>query len=363
MKMVRKGLILSMLLTFVSLASSRHSGTTKDNKIPILARGRWNKGLSVEAVSRRFYSRGGAIGQQDVPVTEFVPTIESVSPASTMTDKEYKSAVIKTILVVAAAGAFGIGTWVVKGRKSALEFFAGYLVEQSLSVDNLFVFIMLFDYFQVPLGFQSRVLTWGIIGAMSMRLVMILVGVAAIKRFHSVIIIFAGILIASAWKLLQESEEKEDLEHNIVMKIANMMVRSTTKYDGEKFFTMIDGVRYATPLLMCLICIELSDFVFAVDSIPAVIGVSHDPFIVYTSNLFAIAALRSLYTLVAKAISDLPYLKPAVALVLGFVGLKMIAEYFHYEVPIGASLSVIGVLLCAGTIASIVSVNRKKLKQ
>mmetsp|Transcript_17782 Transcript_17782/g.23450 ORF Transcript_17782/g.23450 Transcript_17782/m.23450 type:complete len:391 (-) Transcript_17782:624-1796(-) len=287
-------------------------------------------------------------------VVEGVPEEHAMEKGS----REYKVAVIKTVLVVLAAGVFGAGTWVVKGRQSSLEFFAGYLVEQSLSVDNLFVFIMLFDYFQVPLQFQSRVLTWGIIGAMSMRLVMIVLGVAAIQKFRSIILLFAGILIVSGWKMIQEGEEEEDLENNAIMKISNKMVKSTSKYDGEKFFTEIDGTKYATPLLMCLICIELSDFVFAVDSIPAVIGVSKDPFIVYSSNLFAIAALRSLYTLVAKAVTDLPYLKPAVALVLAFVGFKMIAEYFHYEVGIGISLGVVATLLAGGTIASIVS-NKK----
>ncbi|CAM9554636.1 unnamed protein product, partial [Heterosigma akashiwo] len=166
-------------------------------------------------------------------------------------------------LVVLAAIAFGAGTWAVKGRQASLEFFAGYLVEQSLSVDNLFVFIMLFDYFKVPMQFQSRVLTWGIIGAMSMRLVMIVLGVAAIQKFRSVTLLFAGILIFSGYKMINESEEEEDLEDNVIMKLSNKMVKSTTQYDGEKFFTKIDGVKYATPLLMCLICIELSDFVFA----------------------------------------------------------------------------------------------------
>lgn len=266
----------------------------------------------------------------------------------------YRKAVLRTCIVVLSAIAFGLGTMVVKGRQSGLEFFAGYLVEQSLSVDNLFVFIMLFDYFKVPTEYQARVLNWGIIGAISMRAVMIVVGVAAIQRFRTVILVFAGILLVSSVKLLTEKEDEDgDLSDNLILKVSKSFVRSTDQYDGENFFTRIDGKKLATPLLLCLICIEVSDFVFAVDSIPAVLGVSKDSFIVYTSNVFAILALRSLYTLVSHAITDLPYLKPSVALVLGFVGLKMCLEYFHYEIGIGISLTVVATLLGAGIAASV----------
>jgi len=263
-------------------------------------------------------------------------------------------AVLKTCIAVASAAVFGAGTWVVKGQKAGMEFYAGYLVEQSLSVDNLFVFLMLFDYFKVPLAYQNRCLTWGIIGAMSMRLVMILLGVAAIQKFRVVILLFAGILLASSWKLFFEEEGDEDLSDNVILKISNKMFKSVDHYDGEKFFTKVNGVRHATPLLMCLVCIELSDFVFAVDSIPAVIGVTKDPFIVYSSNMFAIMALRSLYVLVAQAVTDLPYLRPAVALVLAFVGAKMIAEFFHYELSTAISLAVVAAVLGGGIALSVV---------
>ena len=193
---------------------------------------------------------------------------------------------------------------------------------------------MLFNYFKVPLQFQNRVLTWGIIGAVIMRGVMIFIGVAALKQFHFITLIFATILIFSAYKILKESfeeEVEEDLENNTILKLSHYLINSTNQYDGEKFFTQIHAipkpntthtnnthqelVTVATPLLMCLICIELSDFIFAVDSIPAVLGISHDIFIVFTSNIFAIMGLRSLYILIAKAVSDLPFLKPAVGLV------------------------------------------------
>ena len=268
-------------------------------------------------------------------------------------------AVRRTAMLVMSAILFGAGTWAVKGRQSALEFYTGYIVEQSLSVDNLFVFILLFDYFKVPAAFQNRVLTWGIIGAVAMRGVMILLGVAAIQRFRFVMVLFAGILLVAALRLIHESfvpeDEEEDLSNNWIMSISRKMVNAVDYYDEEKFYTMVEGVKRATPLLLCLVCIELSDFVFAVDSIPAVLGVSKDPFIVYSSNIFAIAALRSLYTLVAKAIDDLPYLKPAVGLVLAFVGVKLFLEFKHIEVSTALSLSVILVLLGGSILLSVVA--------
>jgi len=191
-----------------------------------------------------------------------------------------------------------------------------------------------------------------------MRGVMIGFGVAAVQRFRSVILVFAAILLLSAVKLFFESDEPEDLSENLVMRVSKRLVGATDEYDGEKFFTTQNtpgGKPRATPLLLCLVCIELSDFVFAVDSIPAVIGVSQDVLIVYSSNVFAILGLRSLYTLVAKAVQDLPYLRPAVALVLAFIGLKMILEYFGLEVPIGVSLSVVAGLLAAGVLLSLAS--------
>ncbi|CBN74187.1 conserved unknown protein [Ectocarpus siliculosus] len=223
---------------------------------------------------------------------------------------------------------------------------------------------MLFDYFKVPAEFQSRVLNWGIIGAVSMRAIMIVVGVAAIQRFRGVMLVFAGILVVSSFKLLMEGVEEDHadssaLEGNMVLRVANWMMDSTDYYDGEKFFTLVDGAKKATPLLLCLICIEMTDFVFAVDSIPAVLAISQDTFIVYASNVFAICAMRSIYTLVSHAISDLPYLKPAVALVLGFVGGKMFAEFFHYEIGVGTSLTVVCGLLAIGAIASVISNKRR----
>jgi len=297
-----------------------------------------------------------------------VKTQSTIVEASEDVDVQYRKALIKTVLTVASAALFGVAVMATRGATSGYEFFAGYLIEQSLSIDNLFVFIMLFEYFKVPNELQNRVLSWGISGAVILRGLMIGVGVAALQKFKSVILVFAFILLASSVNLLmekevvvQEGEQQPQHEENLVMKLTKALFPNTSsELHGENFFIVENGKRIATPLFLCLIAVELSDFVFAVDSIPAVLGVSKDPLIVYASNIFAIMALRSLYTVVAKAVSSFHYLKPAVALVLGFVGSKMIAEYFHIEISTGTSLAVICSLLGAGVVASIVESDRKR---
>lgn len=266
---------------------------------------------------------------------------------------EFRASLVKTAIAVAAATLFGIGLGALKGRQAGLEFFSGYLVEQSLSVDNLFVFIMLFEYFHVPPEYQQRVLTWGIAGAILMRGAMIVAGVAAVRRFRWMTLLFAGILMLSSVKLLLESDDDDDeLADNFVVRLSRRLVGATTEYDRDKFFTMAKGRKVATPLFLTLVCVELSDVVFAVDSIPAVLGISTDPFVVYSSNVFAIAGLRALYTLVAKAVDSMVYLKPAVCLVLLFISLKMVLEYFHLGFSVGFSLGVVVFLLTMGALLS-----------
>ena len=273
---------------------------------------------------------------------------------------DYKTAIRNTCFTVSAALVFGLGVWWKMGQESGMAFLSGYLVEQSLSVDNLFVFLLLFNYFKVPVRHQNRVLSYGIYGAVLMRGVMIFIGVKAIERFQAVTLIFAAILLYSAIKLLRESDEDDDdLENNAVMKVARYFIKCSRDFDEERFFTVERGVTLATPLFLCLVCVELSDFVFAIDSIPAVIGVTHDPFIVYSSNIFAIMGLRSLYTIVAKALSELPYLKSSVALVLGFIGAKMIAEYFEYIISTGLSLGIVCLFLSGGVLFSLISVRNR----
>lgn len=287
---------------------------------------------------------------------DFTASVVAADGDSEEKSEAMKAAVKNTIITMSAGLLFGFGTWALKGKQPAMEYFTAFLVEKSLSIDNLFVFLMLFDYFQIPYKLQNRVLTWGLLGAVAMRGVMIFVGVQAIQRFRSVTLIFAGILIASAYKLFMEDDAEADPSENAVMKLSKMIMPAADYLDGEKFFTLDKkgtGRKLATPLLTCLICIELSDFVFAVDSIPAVIGISKDPFIVYSSNIFAILGLRSLYILISRAVSELRYIRPSVATVLGFVGAKMVAEYFHFEISAVQSLLVILTILATGLIASI----------
>ncbi|KAF8063006.1 hypothetical protein HT031_003845 [Scenedesmus sp. PABB004] len=241
---------------------------------------------------------------------------------------------------VGAAVAFGAGVWYVEGAEKAQEFFAGYLLEQSLSIDNLFVFVLVFNYFKTPLSSQPKVLTYGIVTAAVLRAVMILLGTELIQKFEPLLIVFALILLYSAYGLLLGDDEgDEDLSDNAVVKICRRLLPVTGSYDGDNFFSAgADGARLATPLLLTLAVVELSDVVFAVDSIPAVFGVTLDPFIVYTSNMFAILSLRSLYAFVSTVMTELRFLDKAVALVLGFIGAKMLLEFADVTIPTSTSL-------------------------
>jgi len=262
----------------------------------------------------------------------------------------YQQAIQRTLFWVVAAAVFGGAIFVLAGPETAEEFYAGYLVEQSLSVDNLFVFLLLFDFFRVPLSCQDRVLNWGIYGAIVMRAIMIGIGAAALHEFHAILLVFAGILVYSSLNVLLggEDEEEEDMSENSIVQFSNRLIDSTDEFDGDRFFTMVEGVKKATPLFICMIAVEISDVVFAVDSIPAVFGVTDNPLVVFSSNMFAIMGLRSLYTILSKAAQDLKYLEPAVAYVLGFIGAKMIGEYFGYNTPTEIALAVVATLLGGG---------------
>jgi TerC family integral membrane protein len=188
----------------------------------------------------------------------------------------YQTAIIRTLIWVGAAVAFGTGLGVFVDSQTAEEFFAGYLLEQSLSVDNLLVFLLLFEYFKIPTAYQNRILNWGIIGAIGMRAIMIGAGAVALQQFHAVLLGFAAILIYSSAKVLigSDDEEEEDFSQNAIVKFSNNIIESTNQFDGDRFFTMVDGVKMATPMLLCMVAVEFSDVVFAVDSIPAVFGVT-----------------------------------------------------------------------------------------
>ncbi|KAG2438021.1 hypothetical protein HXX76_005635 [Chlamydomonas incerta] len=256
---------------------------------------------------------------------------------------------------VGAAVAFGCGIWYVQGAEKAQEYFAGYLLEQSLSVDNLFVFVLVFGFLKTPPEAQSKVLTWGIATAAVLRAVLIVLGVELVREFEPLLLFFAAILLFSSFKLLTASggDDDDDLSDNPIYKFCARFIKVTDTYDGTNFFTTVNGARVATPLLLTLAVVELSDVVFAVDSIPAVFGVTLDPFIVYTSNVFAILSLRALYTFVATAMGELRFLDKAVAVVLGFIGSKMVLSFADVVIPTDVSLLVVGLVLGAGVGASL----------
>lgn len=267
----------------------------------------------------------------------------------------YKTAIRRTLFWVAGAIGYGFLLIFIAGPETSGEFYAGYLLEQSLSIDNLLVFLLLFEYFKVPMEYQNRILDWGIIGAIVMRATMIGAGAVALKEIREVLLVFAGVLLYSSFKVIvgDDEDEDEDLSENAIVKFANNLFKSTEKFDGDRFFTEIDGVRMATPMLLCMIAVEISDVVFAVDSIPAIFGVTEDPLVVFSSNMFAIMGLRSLYIILSKAASELKYLEKAVAVVLGFIGSKLILEYFGVIISTEVSLGVVVFMLGGGVAASL----------
>jgi len=265
-----------------------------------------------------------------------------------------REAALWTVFWVSLAMGFAVFIWQTMGSERALEFVAGYVLEESLSVDNLFVFLLIFATFRVDPLVQHRVLFWGIFGAIVLRASMILAGAALLERFEFLILIFGAILIVTATKLLLSREDEQaNVSESLIARTFKRFVPMTDTYHGARFTIVENGVRKATPLLLVLVVVEFSDVVFAVDSIPAVFGVTRDPFIVYTSNIFAILGLRSLFFLLAAIMRGLRFLKPALALVLLFIGGKMIAGYFGFHVSTALSLGVVFSLLAAGVIVSL----------
>ncbi|CAL0299564.1 unnamed protein product [Lupinus luteus] len=279
--------------------------------------------------------------------------ISKIEASSAQGDETYSSSVRSVALWVCAAVAFGVGLGFKDGIDKGTEFFAGYLLEQSLSVDNLFVFVLVFKYFKVPIMYQNRVLSYGIAGAVVFRLTLILLGTATLQRFEEVNLLLAAILLYSSFKLFASEEDESDLSDNFVVKTCQKFIPVTTYYDGNRFLTNLDGVWKATPLLLTVAVVELSDIAFAVDSIPAVFGVTRDPFVVFTSNLFAILSLRSLYPIISEGMSELEYLQPSIAVVLGFIASKMILDYFGIHVSTEASLGFVASSLSLGVLLSL----------
>ena len=253
---------------------------------------------------------------------------------------------------VTLALAFAAGLSWRADAATALTFLTGYVIEQSLSVDNIFVIVMIFAYFEIPAKYQHRVLFWGIIGALVMRGAFIAAGAALLQRFHWIIYVFGGLLILTGVRMAVRPEEDFDGERSPVMRLARRVLPLTDRYDGQKFFTTQGARRVATPLFLVLLLVEVTDLIFAVDSIPAIFAVTRDPFLVYTSNVFAILGLRSLYFLLAGVVHQFHYLRYGLAVILVFVGTKMVAAD-AITIPIVVSLLIILGVLAISIIASL----------
>jgi tellurite resistance protein TerC len=255
--------------------------------------------------------------------------------------------------VVVLALLFGLFILWREGTQQALEYYTGYLIELSLSVDNLFVFLLIFTYFCVRADAQPKVLKWGILGAIVMRLIMIGLGAFLLHRFNWIVYVFGALLVVTGIRMLTQKEERVDLERNPVVRLARRFIPLSPSYDGTRFFTRTaTGKVLATPLLLVLLVVEWSDLVFAIDSIPAIFAVTRDPFLVYSSNVFAILGLRALYFVLAGMLDKFVYLKPGISFILVFVGLKMLLSgWFH--VPTLLSLGVIVTTLALAVVLSL----------
>jgi tellurite resistance protein TerC len=263
-----------------------------------------------------------------------------------------KEAGIWSAVWIALAVVFNIGVYQWFGPDRALEFTTGYLIEKALAVDNIFVFVVIFSTFAVPSIYQHRVLFWGVLGALVMRAAFIFAGGAFLQRFHWAIYVFGALLAVTGIKLLLQRNEEMHPENNPLVRWFQKIVPMTPEFHGDKFMVVKNGRRYGTPLLLALVAVEVTDLIFAVDSIPAIFAITSDPFIVFTSNIFAILGLRSLYFLLAGIITRFVYLKVGLSFVLVFVGAKMLLMDV-YKVPIGVSLAVIAGILGLSIVISL----------
>lgn len=262
-----------------------------------------------------------------------------------------KEAAAWSVVWVSLALLFCTGIHMLFGQERALEFLTGYLIEKALAVDNIFVFVIIFAAFSIPAMYQHRVLFWGILGALAMRAAFIVSGAALLQRFHWAMYVFGAVLVFAGIKLLVQRNEEAHPENNLIVRWTRRVLPMTRDLHGGRFVVRTDGRRFATPLLLSLIAVEVSDLIFAVDSIPAIFAITSDPFIVFTSNIFAILGLRSMYFLLAGVINRFVYLKTGLSLVLVFVGGKMLLLDL-YKLPIVVSLGVIACILLLSIVFS-----------
>jgi tellurite resistance protein TerC len=263
-----------------------------------------------------------------------------------------KEATIWSIVWILLSTSFGFWIYITSGHQQGLQFFTGYLIEYALSVDNVFVFIIIFSYFGVPAKLHHRVLFWGILSALVMRATFIVAGAALISAFHWVIYIFGAFLVFTGVKILRQGDAEVEPERNPAVKLFRKIVPMTSGYESERFFLKQAGKFVATPLMLVLVTVEVTDLVFATDSIPAIFGVTNDPFIVYTSNVCAILGLRSMYFLLSAVIRRFAYLGTGLGIVLMFIGLKMLLSGV-YAIPIELSLLIVAAILAGSILFSI----------
>jgi tellurite resistance protein TerC len=264
-----------------------------------------------------------------------------------------REAALWTVIWISLALGFSALLFIFEGQQTGMMFLAGYLIEKSLSVDNIFIFVMLFTYFNVPMIYQHRVLFWGILGALIMRGVLIGVGAYLISQFDWVLYIFGAFLVFTGIRMVLHKEDGEiNIERNGVVHLLRRLIPITKDYHGASFLVRQQGILFATPLLVVVLVVETTDLIFALDSIPAIFAVTQDPFLVYTSNVFAILGLRSLYFLLANVMQNFRFLKHGLSVILVFVGIKMLVVEF-YHVPIGLSLGVIAAVLGISITASL----------
>lgn len=289
-------------------------------------------------------------------------TVDLVSFKRRDRELSMRAAAQRSLLWIALSLAFNLLVAHIKGAEHGLDFLTGYLIEYSLSVDNIFVFVLIFAYFRVSGRAQHRVLVWGILGALIMRGLMILLGVTLVARFHFVLYIFGIFLVITAFRMFFAKHPQPDFGNSFVMRLCRKWIRVTPDFDGENFTAKIDDRWMFTPLVLVLIVIDVMDLVLAVDSIPAVFAITQDPFIVYTSNICAILGLRSLYFLVANLIDRFIYLKTGLAIILGFVGVKMIVADF-FPLPNGLSLILIILVLAITITASMIATKKRAVAE
>lgn len=272
----------------------------------------------------------------------------------------FKEALTWTAVWVTLAMIFNAGVWYFSGPEKALEFFTGYLIEYSLSADNVFIFALIFSYFAVPPQWQHKVLFWGILGALVMRVIMIFAGVALISRFHWILYVFGAFLIFTGLKMIFGKDEEVHPEQNPIVRWFRKFVPVSGTHHDDKLVVRLNGRLMATPLMVVLVCVEVTDVIFAVDSIPAIFAVTLDPFIIYTSNVFAIMGLRSLYFVLGGMMGMFHYLKLGLGGVLSFIGVKMLLGHTAWKIETLPALGVVAVILAASVVASIIHARKAR---